>query len=143
MKFSIKKSVLLASLLPAACFFFSSPQASAQRISKINGETLNHLCSTPKQFPICDAYLSGVADSEVWAAKYDEKVTRQAVPEAFCVPPAQSLGQMRGLVSAWLKAHPETGKAPAGKAVYLALHGSYPCQGAAAEKPETEAQKAQ
>ncbi|QCE32264.1 hypothetical protein FAI41_00955 [Acetobacteraceae bacterium] len=135
MKKSIQKSIFLTSLaacVPALCFFFSSPQASAQRISKINGATLAHLCTTQQQFKICDAYLSGLTDSEVWAGKYDEKVTQKAVPQAFCIEPSQGIGQIRGLVSAWLQAHPEAGKMPAGKAAYLALHGSYACKSAAA-----------
>lgn len=125
-KFAFRSVFGLA--LSLAGFSFLSQPVSAQRISKINGATLAHLCTTPAQLRICDAYLSGVSDSEVWAGKYDEKMSHQVSPAAFCIPPSQSLAQIRGLVAAWLNAHPESGKIPAGKAVYLALHSSYPCK---------------
>ncbi|WP_241664021.1 Rap1a/Tai family immunity protein [Oecophyllibacter saccharovorans] len=101
--------------------------AQAQRVSRVNGKGLGAMCSQAKSVGLCDAYLSGVMDSEVWARDYAVFRHDPRAPVAFCVPPKQTAAQVRNVVVAWLGAHPTTLGEPAGKDVYLALHDMYPC----------------
>lgn len=106
-------------------FSFAS-LAQAQRVSTVTGKALANMCTNKKGVPLCDAYLSGVMDSEVWSHDY-AKLTNNTAPVAFCVPKQQKTPQVRNVVVAWLGAHTEALSQPAGKGVYRALHENYSC----------------
>lgn len=101
-------------------------EAHAQRVSTVTGKTLGAMCSQKKGVALCDAYLSGVMDSEVWSRDY-AVLNHDTAPTAFCVPKEQKTPQVRNVVVAWLGAHTDALSQPAGKGVYRALHENYPC----------------
>ncbi|MXV36319.1 MULTISPECIES: Rap1a/Tai family immunity protein [unclassified Saccharibacter] len=114
-------------LLASGVAFFSLGQAAhAQRVSTVTGKTLGTMCSQKKGVALCDAYLSGVMDSEVWSHDY-AALNHDGAPTAFCVPKEQKTPQVRNVVVAWLGAHTDALSQPAGKGVYRALHENYPC----------------
>ncbi|MBS1028846.1 Rap1a/Tai family immunity protein [Gluconobacter albidus] len=126
----LPKMLLLAGLV-APPALVAAP-AHAQRVSKVSGKALGQMCSSKSSIGMCDAYLSGLMDGEAWAKKYDSFAHDESAPVAFCVPAQQTAPQVRGLVVAWLRAHNDALTEPAGKAVYRALHDTYPCHAASA-----------
>ncbi|MDT8872469.1 hypothetical protein RAA17_18225 [Komagataeibacter rhaeticus] len=73
---------VLAVGLPAA-------HASAQRVSRMTGEQLGSLCTKPAGTGICDAYISGVADSAALAHLFERNAEKDAKDiSAFCIAPA-------------------------------------------------------
>lgn len=132
------KRALLALSLGCGLALFSGASVSAahaQRVSRVTGKSLGVMCTQAKSLPLCDAYLSGVMDSEVWSRDYAVFEHANA-PVAFCVPPGQRAPQVRNVVVAWLGAHQDAWAQPAGKAVYRALHTIYPCPTAASKASE-------
>jgi len=125
-------AVLLASGLLAV----TAAPAHAQRVSKVSGKALGNMCSASKSTALCDAYLEGVMDSEVWAKKYDSYADDAGAPVAFCVPTGETTTQVRGKLISWLHAHTDALTQPGGKAVYRALHEAYPCHAAASAPAE-------
>lgn len=119
------KYFIPAALSVLAVCAFSAP-AQAQRISKISDKNLGAMCSQKKTISLCDAYIAGMADSEVWAHDY-AALKHDSAPVAFCIPPQQTTAQIRNIVVAWLGAHQEALSEPAGRGVYRALHDNYPC----------------
>ncbi|ATU72431.1 hypothetical protein CFR78_14070 [Komagataeibacter rhaeticus] len=114
---------VLAVGLPAA-------HASAQRVSRMTGEQLGSLCTKPAGTGICDAYISGVADSAALAHLFERNAEKDAKDiSAFCIAPATPTADMRTKVVGWMKDHRDTLSRPAGEAVFTALHESYPCGG--------------
>lgn len=109
----------------AACISLGHA-AQAQRISTLTGKSLGTLCSQKAGARLCDAYLAGVADSEVWSHNFDKLEGVQA-PTAFCVPKNVKGEQIRSLLVGWLVSHQDALAQPAGRAVYRALHENYPC----------------
>lgn len=113
-------------LFLAISMMFLGHHAQAQRVSKVTGKGLSSFCSDAKMVKICDAYIAGITDSEVWAHDFDVLEHHPTNP-AFCIPAEQTTPQIRNLVVAWLGAHLDAMNEPAGKAVYRALYENYPC----------------
>lgn len=123
----------IARLLALGCVIAAglpASHASAQRVSRMTGEQLWSLCTKPTGTGICDAYISGLADS----AALDHLFGRNAEKDdkdvaAFCIAPATSTADMRGKVVSWMKDHRDGLSRPAGEVVFTALHETYPCGG--------------
>lgn len=113
-------------MLPMMLVMFEH-NAHAQRISKVNGKTLSSFCTDAKMVKACDAYISGIMDSEVFSRDY-ALLEHNKAPVAFCVPAEQTITQVRNLIVAWMGAHLDALNEPAGRGVYRALHENYPCQ---------------
>ncbi|EHH68331.1 hypothetical protein GMO_11010 [Gluconobacter morbifer G707] len=92
------------------------------------------MCTSGKSTNLCDAYLAGVMDSEVWSKKYDSYDNDPGAPVAFCVPAEETTQTIRGKVVSWLHAHNDALSQQSGKALYRALHDSYPCHAAEGQK---------
>lgn len=123
----------IARLLALGCVLvvgLPAAHASAQRVSRLDGARLGSLCTKPAGTGICDAYISGLADSVTLAHLFDRNVEKDSkdVP-AFCITPATPTADMRGKVVNWMKAHRDDLNRPAGEVVFTALHESYPCGG--------------
>ncbi|MBS1024403.1 MULTISPECIES: Rap1a/Tai family immunity protein [Gluconobacter] len=116
-----------AALLAAGLVTVAATPAHAQRVSKVSGKALGNMCSASKSTALCDAYLAGVMDSEVWSKKYDSYADDAGAPVAFCVPVSETTTQVRGKLISWLHAHNDALTQSGGKAVYRALHDAYPC----------------
>ncbi|MBS1032072.1 hypothetical protein JK192_11840 [Gluconobacter cerinus] len=116
-----------AALLAAGLMTVAAAPAHAQRVSKVSGKALGNMCSASKSTALCDAYLAGVMDSEVWSKKYDSYADDAGAPVAFCVPVSETTTQVRGKLISWLHAHNDALTQSGGKAVYRALHDAYPC----------------
>jgi len=116
-----------ATLLVAGLVTAAAAPAHAQRVSKVSGKALGNMCSASKSTALCDAYLAGVMDSEVWSKKYDSYADDAGAPVAFCVPVSETTTQVRGKLISWLHAHNDALTQSGGKAVYRALHDAYPC----------------
>ncbi|MEN3175681.1 Rap1a/Tai family immunity protein [Gluconobacter sp. OJA] len=116
-----------AALLAAGLVTVAAAPAHAQRVSKVSGKALGNMCSASKSTALCDAYLAGVMDSEVWSKKYDSYADDAGAPVAFCVPVSETTTQVRGKLISWLHAHNDALTQSGGKAVYRALHDAYPC----------------
>lgn len=116
-----------AALLAAGLVTVAAAPAHAQRVSKVSGKALGNMCSASKSTALCDAYLAGVMDSEVWSKKYDSYADDAGAPVAFCVPVSETTTQVRGRLISWLHAHNDALTQSGGKAVYRALHDAYPC----------------
>ncbi|MCW2266648.1 hypothetical protein M2305_002595 [Gluconobacter cerinus] len=116
-----------AVLLAAGLLTVTAAPAHAQRVSKVSGKALGNMCSASKSTALCDAYLAGVMDSEVWSKKYDSYADDAGAPVAFCVPVSETTTQVRGKLISWLHAHNDALTQSGGKAVYRALHDAYPC----------------
>jgi len=119
-----------AALLATGLLVATAVPAHAQRVSKVSGKALGNMCSANKSTALCDAYLAGVMDSEVWAKKYDSYADDAGAPVAFCVPTSETTTQVRGKLISWLHAHTDALTQSGGKAVYRALHEAYPCHAA-------------
>ncbi|UMM63059.1 Rap1a/Tai family immunity protein [Aristophania vespae] len=119
-------SALFAGAL-AVCSFSALPDsAHAQRVSKLTGKALGQMCTSKNGQKLCNAYLTGILDSEVWSRDY-AVFNKDAAPVAFCVSPQKTMSQIRDTVVSWLKGNNDALSQPAGKAVYRALHETYPC----------------
>ena len=125
-----------AALLATGLLAATAVPAHAQRVSKVSGKALGNMCSASKSTALCDAYLAGVMDSEVWAKKYDSYADDAGAPVAFCVPVSETTTQVRGKLISWLHAHNDALIQSGGKAVYRALHEAYPCHAAASAPAE-------
>ncbi|RFD20408.1 hypothetical protein DY926_05985 [Komagataeibacter melaceti] len=103
-------------------------QASAQRVSRIDGNRLGSMCTKPASTGLCDAYISGIADSVTLAHLFERNAEKDSkdVP-AFCIATSVDTADLRGKVVSWMKAHRDGLNRPAGEVVFTALHDSYPC----------------
>ncbi|MCE2564026.1 Rap1a/Tai family immunity protein [Komagataeibacter sp. FNDCF1] len=123
----------IARLLALGCVIAAGLPAShacAQRVSRMTGEQLGTLCTKPAGTGICDAYISGVADTGALGHLFErnaEKDTKDVA--AFCITPATPTADMRIKVVGWMKDHREGLSRPAGEVVFTALRESYPCGG--------------
>ncbi|GBR47615.1 MULTISPECIES: Rap1a/Tai family immunity protein [Neokomagataea] len=124
----------LLALTAAASLLTLGTTAHAQRVSKVSGRMLGSMCTNARSAPLCDAYLAGVTDSEVWSKKYDEHANDGNAPVAFCVPDSETTAHLRESVVSWLHRHDDALTQSAGKGVYRALHEAYPCHGATEDK---------
>lgn len=110
----------VAALLPVT-------NAHAQRVSPLKTGNFARICSKPAGASVCDAYITGVADSGALAKINDRNEGDASAPAGFCVPSTESAASMRGKVLGWLKAHSDSLSQPVGESVFRALHDSYPC----------------
>lgn len=120
-------SALMMGALACAGFTVASHQAQAQRVSKVTGKALGQMCTNQNSVKMCDAYISGVMDSEVWSRDY-AVYQHDKAPVAFCVASGTTTAQVRTTIVSWLKGHADSLSQPAGKAVYRALNEAYPCK---------------
>lgn len=116
---SLLLGAALAAVLPAS--------AMAQRVSTLQGGRFLELCSRAPSVAICDAYLSGLADSVALTHVYDRNEGDKAAPTGFCIKPGVTSAEMRGHVVSWLRTHTDQLSKPVGELAFTALHESYAC----------------
>ncbi len=127
-----KSAVLLAACGAAA---LSAPAAHAQRISPMVAGRFVQFCNAPRGGQqVCDAYISGMADSYALVQK-TARTSGGAIKPDICVPTSTSGAAMRGMVVSWIEAHKDRMSNKVGEVVYLALHDSYPCDAAKSGGP--------
>ncbi|GBR49884.1 hypothetical protein AA106555_0014 [Neokomagataea thailandica NBRC 106555] len=124
----------LLALTVAASLAASGSVAHAQRVSKVSGRMIGSMCSNARSAGLCDAYIAGVTDSEVWSKKFDEISNDANAPVAFCVPASETTARLRESVVSWLHRHDDALTQPAAKGIYRALHEAYPCHSATEDK---------
>ncbi len=106
----------------------SAPAAHAQRISPMVAGRFVQFCNAPRGGQqVCDAYISGMADSYALVQKTARTSNGGAIKPDICVPTSTSGAAMRGMVVSWIEAHKDRMSNKVGEVVYLALHDSYPC----------------
>lgn len=105
----------------------SMPHAYAQRITQIKAGNFLKLCKSQTTVKICDAYISGLADSAALSSVYEKNEGDVKTPIGFCIAPSVSGKEMINKVGAWLSNHPDWLSKPLGAAVFTALHEAYPC----------------
>ena len=119
---------MIRTLTVTACLLATAPLAHAQRVSKITGEKLLQLCSSPHGKLICEGYISGMADAIARAEKDMSPTQGRSFAGSACIPDATTADQMHAVVVSFLRAHPETASGPAAIPAYDALHGAFPCK---------------
>ncbi|GAN53367.1 Rap1a/Tai family immunity protein [Tanticharoenia sakaeratensis] len=124
----MKRAILAATLLAAAGL---GGTAHAQRVSPLKAGRFMQMCSTPALVGACDAYITGMTDAVALGKVDASHEGDKSAKAGFCVPDSQTGPQMRGLVTAWLRAHADVLGKPVGEGVFAALHDSYPCHGSA------------
>nr|WP_294918006.1 Rap1a/Tai family immunity protein [uncultured Neokomagataea sp.] len=124
----------LVAFTAAASLLALGSTAHAQRVSKVSGGKLGAMCSNARSASLCDAYIAGVTDSEVWSKKYDEHMNDGNAPVAFCVPDSETTAHLRESVVSWLHRHNDALTQAAGQGIYRALHEAYPCHGTTEDK---------
>ncbi len=110
-----------ATLLIAAVL--AAPGARAQRVSTVDGSKLLSLCSS-RNAGLCDAYISGVADS---ATEVDEMPELSGRKLGICIPKEVKGTALREAVVSSLRAHPEDSGRSAIELTLRALKAAYPC----------------
>ncbi len=124
-----------ALLLLAACGAASllTDPARAQRVSPMPAGRFMQFCSTPRNGgqPICDAYITGMADSFALMQKLPGGQNQAQIQAGICVPRTASGAAMRNIVVSWIAGHQDRLRNQVGEVVYQALHDSYPCNGSA------------
>ena len=117
--------LLMTGACVVACL---SPAAHAQRVSPMQAGKFLQICSSPRGAQICDAYITGMADSfaliQTVAGKSQGAVK---LKPQICIPRSTSGAAMRGAVVDWLRGHQDRLQAQVGESVYQALHTSFPC----------------
>jgi hypothetical protein len=91
--------------------------------SFIGTPQLVEICSrdeNPISTAQCTGYLAAVADSEAQRLQFTGKAY-------FCRPPGFTIGQLKAIVLAYAKAHPERTDIGAANLVTLAWQGAFPC----------------
>ena len=107
-----------------------APLAQAQRISPMQAGNFARFCSTPSNGgqKICDAYITGMADSFALAKALSAGGDGQGkVVQAMCVPTSVSGDAMRSAVVSWMSSHRDKLHSKVSEVVFTALHESYPC----------------
>ncbi|MFW7266728.1 Rap1a/Tai family immunity protein [Gluconacetobacter sp. Hr-1-5] len=120
---SARRSILLVAALAAGL----PASAMAQRVSNLQGGRFLELCSRAPSVAICDAYLSGLADSVALTHVYDRNEGDKTAPTGFCIKSGVTSAEMRGHTVSWLRAHTDQLSKPVGELVFTALHEAYPC----------------
>ncbi len=92
--------------------------AQAQRVSKVSGITLLKACTSPALKETCDAYVDGFGDA------ISEGGKEHALA---CLPIASTGTELRDVLVAYLKAHPEDQHLKAGTIASHAFSKAYPC----------------
>ena len=109
----------------------SAPAARAQRISPMVAGRFAQICGSPRGGQsICDAYISGMADSYALVQKTARTTGDAQIKPDICVPVDTTGPAMRDRVVSWIRAHQDRMRNKVGEVVYLALHDSYPCDAA-------------
>ena len=113
----------------AAALLLSTATAHAQRVSPMQAGKFLQYCRSPSKggLLICDAYITGMADSFALIQKLPGGSGSDARKTGICVPPTASGESMRRAVMSWLGAHQDMLRKQVGETVYQALHDSYPC----------------
>ncbi len=120
-------SLLLASACAFACV---STAAHAQRVSPMPAGKFLQICSSPRGSQVCDAYITGMADSfALLQSVADKSDGAVKLKPQICIPRTTSGAAMRDSVVSWLKGHQDRLHAQVGESVYEALHTSFPCNG--------------
>ena len=116
----------LAAVLAAAAL---APAAHAQRVSPMKAGRLMQLCASSNHAgqEVCDAYITGMADSFALVQKLRGESGGSAPSAGVCVPENATGAAMRGHVVAWARGHRQMMGKQVGEVVYQALHESYPC----------------
>ncbi|GEB37543.1 hypothetical protein GLI01_15780 [Gluconacetobacter liquefaciens] len=122
---SARRSILLVAALAAGL----PASAMAQRVSNLQGGRFLELCSRAPSVAICDAYLSGLADSVALTHVYDRNEGDKTAPTGFCIKAGVTSAEMRGHVVSWLRGHTDQLSKPVGELTFTALHEAYPCGG--------------
>ncbi|GAB6966221.1 hypothetical protein JCM25156A_02580 [Komagataeibacter kakiaceti JCM 25156] len=124
----MNRAARLLALASAMAVALPVAQASAQRVSRIDGNRLGAMCTKAGSTGLCDAYISGIADSVTLAHLFERNAEKDSKDvAAFCIAPSVDTADMRGKVVSWMKAHRDGLNRPAGEVVFTALHDSYPC----------------
>lgn len=105
----------------------SVPNAMAQRVTSLQAGQFLQYCKNPKALKVCDAYISGIADSVAYSKMFAKNQGDAKAPAGFCIATAVSGKEMRDKVVAWMDGHPDKLSEKAGAAVFTALHDAYPC----------------
>lgn len=93
--------------------------AHAQRVSNVTGRTLMTAC-TGKSTQACDAYVDGFGDAVFAGGK---------THALACIPRASTGTELRDVLVAYLKAHPEVQSEKAYDITQKAFAKAYPCKG--------------
>ncbi len=121
-------AALGSTLVGLALSLPSDGPARAQRVSPMQAGRFVQFCNSPRNGgqQICDAYITGMADSFALMQKLGAGQDKSAI----CVPRTASGSSMRGMVVSWIGGHRERLRDQVGEVVYAALHDSFPCDGA-------------
>lgn len=113
----------------AAALLLSAGAAHAQRVSPMPaGKFLQYCRSSSKGgVLICDAYITGMADSFALIQKLPGGSSSDSRKAGICVPRTASGESMRRAVMSWLGSHQDMLHKQVGETVYQALHETYPC----------------
>nr|WP_321984515.1 Rap1a/Tai family immunity protein [uncultured Lichenicoccus sp.] len=125
------RSRLPTLLLATACALaYASPASRAQRVSPMQAGKFLQICSSPRGAQICDAYITGMADSFALIQSVADKSdgTVKLKPQ-ICIPRATAGAAMRDSVVSWLKGHQDRLHSQVGESVYEALRTAFPCNG--------------
>ena len=101
----------------------------AQRVSPMQAGKFMRFCVAQQRggTEICDAYITGMADSFALIQKLPGGAGADAQKAGICVPRAVSGAAMRQRVVEWARAHRDQMGKQVGEVVYQAMHDSYPC----------------
>lgn len=109
----------------------SASAAQAQRISPMMAGRFAQICNSARGGQeICDAYITGMADSYALVQKTARISGGGQIKPDICVPVDTTGPAMRGRVVSWIDGHKDRMRNKVGEVVYLALHDSYPCDAA-------------
>ena len=124
-------SRMTALVIVAGALALLSPHAQAQRISPMPAGNFLRFCNSPANGgqKICDAYITGMADSFALVQKLSSEQGdgQSKSAQSICVPTTATGASMRGMVVSWLASHKDRLRNKVGEVVYTALHDSYPC----------------
>ena len=109
---------MIRTALAAAALLLACSPVQAQRVSNVTGRTLMSAC-TGKQVTACDAYVDGFSDA-IEAEGRDHAVA--------CIPRTSTGTELRDVLTAYLRAHPEAQTMKAGLIATKALAAAYPCK---------------
>ena len=105
--------------------------AQAQRVSPMPAGRFMQLCTSSSRggVEICDAYITGMADSFALMQKLRGGSGGNPSGQGVCVPGDTAGSEMRRRVVAWARGHRDRMRGQVGEVVYQALHDSFPCGG--------------
>ncbi|WP_275402860.1 Rap1a/Tai family immunity protein [Entomobacter blattae] len=89
---------------------------------------LLQLCTRSSGAQICEAYITGMADSVALTKVFDKNQGDSTAPAGFCIPVSTTGVQMRSAVVARLKSKKDHLHEPVGGLVYTTLHETFPAR---------------